>query len=205
MVGFGFVVLLHVILIWALANGMAQKVMRLVHKPVQVKIEDQPPPPPPKDLPPPPPPSPNLPPPPIFIPPVEVNVTPPPATTAPVVAATTEKPAEFARPAPPAPPAPVTAPAAPPSVRGLCSNVQEVGESMDDKFSVIADKEGITTASAVATIVLDGEGKVKDVTVSGTNSAALKSLVRSAVFRLRCKGQGVDVTTRYPVEFKIAD
>jgi protein TonB len=205
MVGFGFVVLLHVVLIWALANGMAQKVMRLVHPPMKVKIEEAPPPPPPKDLPPPPPPSPNLPPPPIFIPPVEVNVTPPPVVNAPVVASTTEKPAVFQPPSPPAAaPAPVAA--APATLtKGLCSNLTDVQDSMSDKFSVIADKEGITSATATAILVLGPDGRVKDVSITGTNYNSLKALLRSALPRLNCKGQGVDVTIRYPVDFKLSE
>jgi len=97
------------------------------------------------------------------------------------------------------------APPAPPSVRGLCSNVSEVGDSMNDKFSVIADREGITGATATATIVIGPGGEIKSVEIAGTSYASLKSLLRSGLQRLHCKGQGVDVTTKYPVEFKLAD
>ena len=77
-VGFGVVLVLHILLGWALVSGLGRKVIEVIKQPIETKIieEVKPPPPPPENLPPPPK---NAPPPPSFVPPPEVVVTPPPA------------------------------------------------------------------------------------------------------------------------------
>jgi len=76
--GFGFVVLLHVGLIWALAAGLGSKVVEAVKGPIVAKIIETPPEVKPDEAPPPPPPALDLPPPP-FVPPPEITIaTPPP-------------------------------------------------------------------------------------------------------------------------------
>ena len=108
-VGFGIVVLMHIVLGWALINGLARKVVEIIKAPIETKIIDEvkpPPPPPPENLPPPP----KLAaPPPSFVPPPEIQIANPPP--APTITVTREVP-------PPAPPvaiAPPPAPAAPPA------------------------------------------------------------------------------------------
>jgi protein TonB len=110
MTGFAVVVLLHLLLGWALLNGLARKVVEVIKAPIETKIIEEvkpPPPPPPENLPPPPK---FAPPPPSFAPPPEVqiaNPTPAPAisvqSVAPPAAPVTLAPA----PAPTAAPAPV--------------------------------------------------------------------------------------------------
>ena len=111
---------LHVVLGWALVNGLARKMVEVIKGPIETKIIDEikPPPPPPENLPPPP----KLPPPPpSFVPPPEVqiaNPAPAPSITVtrqappptPVTIAPAPAPAPVAAPAPPAPP-PAPAPA----------------------------------------------------------------------------------------------
>ena len=119
LVGFGIVVALHVLLGWALVNGLARKMVEVIKGPIETKIieEIKPPPPPPENLPPPP----KLPPPPpSFVPPPEVqiaNPAPAPSITvtrvAPPPTPVTIAPAPPPAPAPVAPPAPVAAPPAP--------------------------------------------------------------------------------------------
>lgn len=119
LVGFGLVVGLHLILGWALLNGLAQRLVEVIKAPIETKIIEEvkpPPPPPPDNLPPPPK---TAPPPPSFVPPPEVQVAPPP-TPAPTITTTTVAP-------PPSPPvriepaapqvvtAPPVAPAPPPA------------------------------------------------------------------------------------------
>ena len=70
--GIAFVILLHALLIYALVNGLARKVVEVVKGPLETRIIQELKPPPP-EAPPPPPPKLELPPPP-FIPPPEVNV-----------------------------------------------------------------------------------------------------------------------------------
>mgnify|MGYP003340031616 CR=1 FL=1 len=75
--GFGLVVLLHLGFAWALANGLAQRLVEVIRSPLDTRIIDdvKQPPPPPDKLPPPP--LKTLPPP-TFAPPPEVHVAPPP-------------------------------------------------------------------------------------------------------------------------------
>ncbi len=51
--GIGFVVLLHVVLVWALVNGLARKVVEVVKGPLETKIIQEIKPPPPEAPPPP--------------------------------------------------------------------------------------------------------------------------------------------------------
>src|SRR5579885_645008 len=73
--GIGFVLLLHILLVYGLVNGLARKVVDVVKGPLETKIIKEVKPPPP-DAPPPPPPK-LAPPPPPFIPPPEVNIAEP--------------------------------------------------------------------------------------------------------------------------------
>jgi len=114
-VGFAIVLAMHVVIVYALVTGLAQRVVERVIAPVEVRVvqEDRPPPPP---IPPPevaPPPMMEAPPPP-FIPPPEVRVRPPPKPRPTITA----KPVPPPEPAPmrPLPPPVVAAPApAPPA------------------------------------------------------------------------------------------
>lgn len=98
-VGLGFVILLHIALVYALVSGLAYRAIEVVRVPIETKIIDatpeqkvELPPPPPNFLPPPPP----------FVPPPEVHIATPapaPQSTA-ITEVTPVKPAEKA-PAPP--------------------------------------------------------------------------------------------------------
>ncbi|HEX2012933.1 MAG TPA: ABC transporter substrate-binding protein, partial [Roseateles sp.] len=80
--GIGIVILIHVLIIWALASGLARKAIEAVKGPIDVKVVEEkvkPPPPPEKVVPPPP--DMKAPPPP-FVPPPEVQVTAPPPPNA---------------------------------------------------------------------------------------------------------------------------
>ena len=101
--GIAFVILLHAVLIYALVNGLARKVVEVVKGPLETRIIQELKPPPP-EAPPPPPPKLDIPPPP-FIPPPEVNV----ASAAPVQNTIT---AVASTPPPVSAPAPVEAPKA---------------------------------------------------------------------------------------------
>jgi len=105
--GLMIVVVFHIVLGYALVEGLARKIVEVVRQPLETKIVEEIKPPPP-DKPPPPPPK-LLTPPPPYIPPPEVQVQVP--MSAPTITAiTTVKPPEPvpppAAPAPP-PPAPV--------------------------------------------------------------------------------------------------
>ena len=104
LIGFGLVVVLHLLFFWAISSGLARTVVKKIQGPVEaVLLEDTkpdippppPPPPPPKNAPPPPPPA--------YVPPVDVQVTNA-APSANAIAAVSAVP-------PPAPVAPTPAPA----------------------------------------------------------------------------------------------
>jgi protein TonB len=118
--GFGVVVLIHVVAIWALASGLAKDIVKKVTGPIETTIiEEQVKPPPPPEKVVPPPPDIKAPPPP-FVPPPEFQVTAP-APPAPAIQSTQvappantdfrpqPAPVPAAPPAPPAPPAKKTA------------------------------------------------------------------------------------------------
>ena len=119
-VGLMVVAALHVVLGYALVNGLGRKIVDVIKAPIETKIIDEvkpPPPPPPENLPPPP--KMALPPP-SFVPPPEVQVAQP--QLAPTITVTREAPppapvtlsAAAPAPGPTAPaPAPAPAPAAP--------------------------------------------------------------------------------------------
>lgn len=91
LVGISFVVVFHIVLVWALVNGLARKVVEVVKGPLETKIIQEVKPPPP-DAPPPPPPKLAPPPPPDFIPPPEVNIADAAPVTNTITAVTTAKP-----------------------------------------------------------------------------------------------------------------
>ena len=118
-VGLSAVVLLHALVIYALVNGLAQKVIDAVRVPVETRlIEEIVPPPPPPPSPPPAavvaPPR-RLPPPPVLVPPPEVVVTAP-LQIAPTITAT-----------PPAPAPVEIAPALPPAAAESTAPASGVG------------------------------------------------------------------------------
>ena len=183
--GIGIVIVMHILLGWALVNGLARTVIEVIKGPIETKIieETKPPPPPPENLPPPPK---FAPPPPSFVPPPEVVVNAP-QTPAPAITATTIAP-------PPAPPvaiapaqAPVVeAPPAPPRVaaRPAIGNVSTCAPKGDD-YPAIAIKEEATGTTKVR-FTVDASGKLAsaEVVKSAGASRAHKALDRVAVQKL---------------------
>ncbi len=73
LIGFTLVVLLHVVVVYALVNGLARKIVEVAKKPFETQIVKEVKQPPPPETPPPPPPKMVIPPPP-FIPPPEIDI-----------------------------------------------------------------------------------------------------------------------------------
>jgi protein TonB len=192
LVGLTFVALLHVIIIWALVNGLATKVIDVLKKPVEAKIiEDvKPPPPPEPKLPPPP--KLQAPPPP-YIPPPEVQVqTPPPVATISVQSDNKPVQQEFQK--------QVVAPPAAPTVKsvtGSCSNVGELNGSI--QFPAKAARQGITEGNAEATFVVSG-GSVTDLSLRGSNRL-FTEVMGDVVKRLKCQ----DGRYAWKIDFKTED
>ena len=197
-IGIGIVIVMHILLGYALLNGLARTVIDVIKGPIETKIieETKPPPPPPENLPPPPK---FAPPPPSFVPPPEVVVNPPP-TPAPTITTTTVAPP----PAPPvviAPTAPAPpAPPAPPRVaaRAAIGNVSACAPTSDD-YPAVALKEDATGTTKIR-FTVDAAGKLAgaDVVRSAGASRAHKALDRVAVTKLsECKfSAGLDENGR---------
>jgi len=188
-VGIGIVVAMHLVLGWALVNGLARQIVEVIKAPIETKIIEEtkpPPPPPPENLPPPPK---FAPPPPSFVPPPEVNVNPPP-TPAPTITTTTVAP-------PPAPvtiqPAPVIAPPAPPApprvaARPAIANAKDCAPTNAD-YPRAAQRAEATGTSKIR-FAIDANGKLAGVEVvkSAGPSREHKLLDRMAVDKLsECK------------------
>jgi len=206
-VGFGAVLLFHLLVVYALVSGLAKKVVDVVRAPIETKvIEEVKKPPPPPEVVVPPPPKLEAPPPP-FIPPPEIQIaTPPPpqptitATTptpppAPVVIAPAPPPV-VATPAPPPAPAPATA-----TVGVVCPNVQTV--LGDSAYPRDAQRQGIEKGSAVIEWVVGPAGEIKSVrTVSSSHAIFARQSTR-LLNEYKCVGQGRDVTVRQEFNYKL--
>lgn len=202
-VGIGVVIAMHLVLGWALVNGLAQRLVEVIKAPIETKIIDEvkpPPPPPPENLPPPPK---FAPPPPSFVPPPEVNVNPPP-TPAPVITTTTvaPPPAPVTIAPPPRPEAPPAPPAPPPRVaaRPAIANAKDCAPTSDDYPAAARRAEATGTTQVRFTVGADGKLANAEVTRSAGPSREHKMLDRLAVSKLsECRFQAGRDDTGKPV------
>jgi len=151
-VGIGFVIVLHIGIVWALMTGLAREAMQVVTGPIETKVieepkverEPPPPPPPPKFKTPPPP----------FVPPPEVTIAEPPPTTPPISNVSTARPPE------PAPP-----PRAAPAPSGPTVSARPDAKSFTrpeyPSMSVRLGEEG----SVILNLTCSAEGRVSNASV----------------------------------------
>jgi protein TonB len=204
MVGFGIVVLLHILIAWALVSGLARKVVEVVKGPIEVKVIEEvvkKPPPPPEVLPPPPK---MAAPPPPFIPPPEVNIAPPPTPAPTITAVTPQAPPgpqapviTKAPPGPPTPPAP-----SPRSVGVVCPNYKAAIQQ-----SLVYPREALLDGiqgQVVLTFTVTASGQVKDVAIKSSSNRVFNRAALAAVRQVSCAGQGQDVVgVELPIDFTI--
>ena len=197
--GIAAVLLLHIVLIYALLNGLATKVVQVIQHPIETKIIEpvKPPPPPPLptvQLPPPK----FAPPPPPFVPPPEVNVPTPPQPTithqaAPVVAQPAPPPAP---PAPPAPSKPVSA-----QVDVACPNSDQI------RSTVVYPKEAQennVTGDVLIEFVVDPQGHITNEHVAkSSEDSSLDRAAFNAVKKFSCVSQGQPVRVQVPFSFNL--
>ena len=194
--GIAIVIIFHLLLIYALLNGLANKVVRVIQRPIETSIIEpvKLPPPPPKQrvvLPPPK----YAPPPPPFVPPPEVQVQAPPVQTIshqtdPVVSAPI---------APPAPPAPaVKAPST--AVGIVCPNSVQVQSSM--AYPMEAQENNIT-GDVVIEFVVDSQGHITDEHVAKSADVLLDRAALNAVKKFNCVSQGQAVRVQVPFSFNL--
>ncbi len=168
LVGIAFVIAFHVLIVWALLTGLAQKVVEVVKAPLETKIiqEIKPPPPPP-----PPPPAPKMvAPPPPFIPPPEIVVANPPPVTNTIQVTTHTAPPEPAQmvptappvmDAPPAPPSPPAPPAPPPRQVVRTLPVADAKSCEEPEYPA-ASRRNEETGTVVLRFLIDVDGRVID-------------------------------------------
>lgn len=192
MTGLIAVVGFHVILVYALMNGLARKVVDVLKVPLSVNVIEEvkapPPPPPPKSLPPPP--KVAAPPPPDFVPPVEVPVQAPVENT--IIATSSE-------PAPPPAPAVVAAPAPVVNVAVACPNSDAVRAGVP--YPPQAERLGLA-GNVLVEFTVGPTGEVRDVTAVRSSNAVFVDTATKAVARFRCNGQGHDVRVKVPFVFR---
>lgn len=189
--GFGIVVLIHVVAIYALASGLAKDLVKKVTGPIDVKVIEEkvkPPPPPEKVVPPPP--DLKAPPPP-FVPPPEFQVTAP-APPAPAIQSTQVAPPNV----PEIRPAPAPAPAAPPAPKPTKITAGMVCTKMGKPEMPSVNWSGEALYRAVATVKA---GRVSSVEITslrgGVDRKAQRALVQAIEATLRetyeCPGDHV--------------
>lgn len=186
-VGLGVVIVMHIILGWALLNGLARKVVEVVKGPIETKIIEEvkpPPPPPPENLPPPP----KLPPPPpAFMPPPEVQIQNP--APAPAITVQTVPPP----PAPPvtiAPPPAPEAPPAPPAPSRVAPQVNFNTDCTKPSYPPAAARAEATGVVRIkVTVGIDGHATATEIAKSSGPSREHKLLDRAAEAAIRdtCK------------------
>ncbi|RKP47090.1 energy transducer TonB [Pararobbsia silviterrae] len=200
--GFALVLALHVLFIWALKNGLANKVVQVIQKPIEAKIIEpiKPPPPPPVPIVKEPPPK-IKPPPRPFVPPPEVHVaTPPPVAPIahqadPVTTPVTPAPVVEAPPAPPAPAKPVSH-----EIGVVCPNAAQVRAGL--KYPAEAQDNGIT-GDVLISFVVDEQGHVTDEKVEQSADPVLDRAAFNVVKKFNCISQGQAVRVQVPFSFNL--
>jgi protein TonB len=184
------VVVVHLLVAYALATGLARKAIEIVKKPIEMVIVPEevapppPPPPPPKiekikevvkaDTPPPP-----------YVPPPDITpVAPPPAPVIQAVQAEPPKaPVEIAPPPPPAPPAPQVVKQ---EISLACPGYQRV---LQDTLADAFDRVGVP--GIVKTLLkVRGSQIVEAVPLSGPKD--YYKFVQAATKRIKCSAQGAE-------------
>jgi protein TonB len=188
--GIGSVILIHIVLVYALVNGLARKLVDVIKKPLEVSIieEVKVQAPPPKAVPPPPR---TVTPPPTFVPPPEVVVAAAPSPPAPIAAVSE------------APPAPVPVEAPRPAVVNVgiaCPNHLDVRSKTP--YPPQASRLGLSGDVLIEFTVKAG-GEIADVAVVRSSNSVFNNVATSAVAQLRCIGQGQAVKVRVPFVFKL--
>ena len=204
-IGITFVVLVHVLVIWALLSGLGNTVIQVIKKPLTATIIEE------VKLPPPPPP----PPPPKKIVeapktpvPVETYVPPPevvtPAPQAPVITAVTPEPP--AEPHVIAPPPVVEAPPAPappkPAVRRGITRIS--GD--DPTYPREAIRGGIAKGRVVARLQIDEKGNVTEINITSSEPRGVfDKAVRAALENWKFKAEGERYVGEVEINFTLKD
>ena len=187
------VVILHIVLGYALVNGLARKVVEVLKAPIETKIIEEIKKPPP-ETPPPPPPKLAAPPPP-FIPPPEINIQVPVVQTAPTIqAVTTQKP-------PPGPP-PVVRQEAPPQPKIRKEYVAKYRVSPAYPRNLM--REGVE-GRVVAWVHVAPNGDVTNVEIRESTNHSFDREVIRALSQWKFNPEPVGFIGEYEIVFKLQD
>ena len=189
----GIVVLLHVIVLYALASGLARDVVNTFSKPVEVRIIEDvklPPPEPPKVKIEPPK---YVKPPPAYVPPPEVHVSVPQVAT--IAAVTPVVPTQPVAPAVVEPARPVVA-----KVGAACPDSTRIRQNLE--YPAKALQDGIS-GNVVVQFIVAANGETRDFDLVHAAHPLLNQAALAAVHRFNCIGQGRDVLVQVPFEFKV--
>ena len=191
-------VLFHIVLIWALMNGLAKKVVQVISEPIETKIIEAVKPPPPEKviaLPPPP----KFVPQPAFVPLPEIQIQTP-EPTQPTISAVTAEPVA-------APDvmksvaAPVVSKPSSVSASVACSNYSKV--MGDAAFPRAATRLGLEEGDALIQFTLTANGEIKDVKAIKSSHAVFAENSIRLVSNFKCAGRGSDVFVQVPFEYKV--
>ncbi|AIO35675.1 hypothetical protein DM39_4091 [Burkholderia cenocepacia] len=203
--GMAVVLMLHVLFIWALMNGLANKVVQVVQKPIETKIitrvKPQPSPPTATRAP-----TPAVQPRPPKTAPRKIAAPPPSVVLSPEVPVVPAPAPAIARPTPgPAPVAPPTV-AAPPTkpvshqVGVVCPNSDEIRRSM--AYPVEAQENNIT-GDVLISFTVDPQGHVSNEKVEQSADTLLDQAAYDAVKKFNCVSQGQSVRVQVPFSFNL--
>jgi protein TonB len=202
MIGIGFVILFHVLIVYALVTGLARKAVEVIKKPLTATIVEEikappPPPPPPKRIE-----IPKIPPPPQqpYVPPPDIPV--PTITSEPVISAVTPTP-------PPEPPViapPVVAPpvAAPPPPKPAVRRGIVPISRVQPEYPREAERKGYATGRVVARLFIDEKGNVTEVKIVEANPPRyFDRAVINALSQWKFQADGEKYIGEIEVEFKL--
>ena len=198
-IGIVFVVLVHLLVIYALMTGLARKAVEVIKKPLNATVIEEikpppPPPPPPKKIEIPKVQQPVQP----YVPPPDIPV--PTAPTEPVISAPTAVvPTEPVVIAPPAPAPPPPPPPKPAIRRGIVPISRE-----DPVYPRAAIKAGIDHGSVVAHVMIDEKGNVTEVKiVSADPPRHFDRAVIDALMNWKFQADGQKYIGEIEVNFKL--
>ncbi|HEY9104555.1 hypothetical protein [Chitinimonas sp.] len=88
-----------------------------------------------------------------------------------------------------------------------CTNISQMGSKLSDRFLVVAAKDEIEKAAALAQVTIGTNGQIEYVEVlqQFPRSRLLTNLITQSLYGLACTGNGVRVLKNYPLVFSMLD
>jgi periplasmic protein TonB len=186
------VVVLHIVIGYALINGLARRVVEVLKQPIETKIIEEIKKPPP-DVPPPPPPKLNTPPPP-FIPPPEINIQIPQVTQAPTITVQTTTPP------PPGPPVIQKQVETQPAIR----REYKASYRVEPQFPRQAISQGMS-GKVIAWVHVAPNGTVTNVEIKNSSNRIFDREVIRALSQWKFNPEPVGFIGEYEIVFKLQD